>query len=53
MHGGLGRPVGSGIFEAVGGVDCVGSFLAGIVVFTNRSCVGSLVVCWIVGLGGV
>ena len=38
MRGGLGRPVGSGIFEAVGGVTCVGVFLAGIVVFTNLSC---------------
>ena len=53
MRGGLGRPVGSGIFEAVGGVTCVGVFVTGIVVFTNLSCVGSLVVCLVVGLSRV
>ena len=31
----------------------VGVFLAGMVVFTNLSCIGTLIVCWVVGLGGV
>ena len=53
MRGILGGPVGSGILEAEGGVDCVGVFLAGMVVFTNLSCVGALIVRWVVGLGGV
>ena len=53
VRGILGCPVGSGILEAEGEVDCVGVFLAGMVVFTNLSCIGTLIVCWVVGLGGV